>query len=214
MSLREDIARMQAGLIPNIPKNALDTIISTTEKLVKSGIADKAKNVGDTAPPFELKATDDTQVSLDSLLAKGPAVISFYRGSWCPYCNLELKALANVYPELKSNGAELVSISPNLAKVSKVFIQGNPLPFKLLSDAGNHVARDYGLTFNLAEELRPIYKTFGFDIPTDNGDESWEIPIPATYVVSTDGKIVAAYVNADYTTRMEPADILTALDKL
>ncbi len=141
-------------------------------------------------------------------------VISFYRGAWCPYCNLELKALDDAIERIRSSGAELVAISPNTQEKSAQFASENPFKFDLLCDVGNEVARRFGLVFELAEELRPIYKQFGIDIPAHNGDERYEIPIPATYIVHTDGSIVHAFVDADYTKRMEPDEIVAILKKM
>jgi len=214
MSLKSDIAAMQQEMIPNIPEDVLNTMLSATGDMVKSGVAEKAKNRGDKAPSFTLPNVKGDEVSLEKLLKNGPVVISFYRGAWCPYCNLELKALQDAVGKIRELGATLVSISPNLREKSAAFVEQNPFDFDILSDEGNNVARQYGLVITVAEELRPIYDKFGIDIPEHDGSDSYEIPIPATYIVDTGGMIADAYVNADYTTRMEPDDIIERLKTL
>ncbi|RMF69279.1 MAG: AhpC/TSA family protein, partial [Calditrichaeota bacterium] len=208
MSLREDIERMQKETLPGIPAETLQVMRAATEKLVKSGLAERAKRAGDPAPDFSLPNTRGEQVSLNQQLQKGPVVLSFYRGAWCPYCNLELKALDNAVERIRSLGAELFAISPNTQEKSAQFAAENPFKFDLLCDVGNEVARQFGLVFQLADELRPIYEQFGIDLPAYNGDDRYEIPIPATYIMEPNGTIVHAFVDADYTKRMEPDEIV------
>jgi peroxiredoxin len=214
MSLRDDIRKMQEEMIPNIPAETLNTMMAATEELVKSGLAEKAKKTGERAPEFTLKNFKGEEVSSVALLREGPLVISFYRGAWCPYCNLELKAIENVMGEIKKLGANLVAISPNLSEKSSQFVAENPFSFEILSDEGNRVADRFGLVFTLAEELRPIYRGFGIDLTEYDGNDSFTLPIPATYVVDRDGTIVHSFVDADYTKRMEPDEIVEALEKL
>jgi peroxiredoxin len=214
MSLRDDIRKMQEEMIPNIPAETLNTMMTATEELVKSGLVEKAKKTGERAPEFTLKNFKDEEVSSAALLREGPLVISFYRGAWCPYCNLELKAIENVMGEIKKLGATLVAVSPNLSEKSSQFVAENPFSFEILSDEGNSVADRFGLVFTLAEEIRPIYRGFGIDLTEHDGNDSFTLPIPATYVVSRDGTIVHSFVDADYTKRMEPDEIVEALEKL
>jgi len=214
MSLKEEIQSMQDQMLPQIPEPALNAIVAATKRLVQSGIAERAIKAGDPAPHFTLEDTRSETTSLSALLAKGPVVLNFFRGAWCPYCNLELKALDRIMPQLQALGANLVSISPNLRQGLAEFADENPFTFAMLSDVDNHVAKAYGLVFQLAEELRPIYEQFGFDLPALDGNERYELPMPATYIVGRDGMIAHAFVNADYTRRMEPADILATLQGL
>ncbi len=211
MTLAQEISDFQAGFVSQLPAEALATFAAKTEQLVRSGIAEAAIGAGDEIPGFSLPGATGRTVSGAVLLASGPLVISFYRGSWCPYCNLELHALQQIAPEITALGARLVAISPNLPDTSLTSVEKHALTFEVLSDVGNTVARQFGLVFTLDEELRPLYRDFGIDLPGENGDDSYELPIPATYVVRPDGIVAAAYVNADYTRRMEPADILAAL---
>jgi len=213
MKLIDEIRAMQEKSLPQIPVDTLETMMAATKKLVASGIANKALHAGQRAPNFLLINTRGELVSLEALLNKGPLVVNFYRGSWCPYCNLELKSYQNALPAIRGLGANLISISPNLREKSAEFVAENPFTFDILSDEGNSVAREYGLVFALAEELRPIYDQFGINIPELDGDDSYELPIPATYVVDTDGSIIYAFVDADYTKRLEPNDVVEILKK-
>jgi peroxiredoxin len=141
-------------------------------------------------------------------------VVSFYRGGWCPYCNLELRALQNALPEIKQLGAQLVAISPQTPDESLSTAEKNELEFAVLSDIGSATAKAYGIAFDLTEELRPIYSRLGHALPDKNGDDSWILPIPATYVIDKDGIVALAFVDVDYRNRLEPAEIVTAIKTL
>ena len=214
MLLKDEIQKMQEAMLPQIPEDVLKLLFSKIEELVNSGIAERTLTEGDELPQINLPNAVGKSINVNSMLKEGPVVISFYRGAWCPYCNLELKALQQALPEIKALDAQLIAISPNTPDNSISSIEKHGLEFEVLTDAGNKIAKEFRLVFNLAEELRPIYKQFNFDIPKFNGDESWDLPIPATYIVNTDGKIVYAFVNADYTKRMEPTEIISKLKEL
>jgi len=214
MLLKDEIQKMKEEMLPQIPEDVLKLLFSKIEELVNSGIAELTLSEGNEIPQINLPNAVGKTINVNSMLKDGPVVISFYRGAWCPYCNLELKALQNALPEIKSLDAQLIVISPNTPDNSISSIEKHGLEFEVLTDARNKIAKEFRLVFNLAEELRPIYQQFNFDIPKYNGDESWELPIPATYIVNTDGKIVHAFVNADYTKRMEPTEIISKLKEL
>ena len=214
MLLKDEIKKMQEEMLPQIPEDALKLIFGKTEELIKSGIAERALNEGDEIPQINLPNAVGKTIDVNSMLKGGPVVIIFYRGAWCPYCNLELNALQQALPEIKSLDARLIAISPNTPDDSISSIEKHGLEFEVLTDAGNKIAKEFRLVFNLAEELRPIYQQFNFDIPKYNGNDSWELPIPATYIVNTDGRIVHSFVNADYTQRMEPTEIISKLKEL
>jgi peroxiredoxin len=183
-------------------------------ELAASGIAQRALKAGERAPDFRLPDARGGYVRLKDLLTAGPVVLSFYRGGWCPYCNLELRALQQALPDITRLGAKLVAVSPQTPDESLSTAEKNALAFPVLSDAGSSTAKSFGIAFDLAEELRPIYSRFGHALPDKNGDGSWVLPIPATYVINTDGMITLAYVDVDYRNRLEPAEILTALQSL
>ena len=214
MSLQDDIYALQQKSMAKMPPDVLQTMMAATKKLVEGNIVEKAKQIGDAAPAFSLPNMEGETISSKNFLKRGALVINFYRGAWCPYCNLELKALDDVHEQIRENGASLISISPNLPEITRKHYEENPFSFEILSDEGNRVAREYGLVFRLADELIPIYKQFGIKITEFDGNDSYEIPIPATYIVNPAGTIIHAFVNADYTKRMNPEEIITILGKL
>jgi peroxiredoxin len=150
-------------------------------------------------------------VSSAALLADGPLIVSFYRGVWCPYCNLELQALQEALPKFREFGANVVAISPQTASNSRKSVRTKGLEFPILSDAHNNVAAAFGLRFTLPHYLVDLYKQLKNDLPAFNGDDSWTLPMPARYVIARDGTIVYAEVNPDYTQRPEPSDMIPAL---
>jgi len=214
MLLNDEIKKMQGEMLSQIPEDVLKLLLGKTEELINSGIAERTLKEGDEIPQINLPNAVGKTIDVNSLLKDGPVVISFYRGAWCPYCNLELNALQQILPEIKLLDARLIAISPNTPDNSISSIEKHGLEFEVLTDAGNKIAKDFNLVFNLAEELRPIYQQFNFDITKYNGEESWELPIPATFIINTNGKIVHSFVNADYTQRMEPTEILSKLKEL
>ena len=214
MNLTQALADYQAQFLAKRPQEVLAVMRQTTEDLAQSGIVNKALTVGDVIPPIELPNAVGDRISVPHLLGQGPVVISFYRGDWCPYCNLELRALQQVLPEIQGLGAQLVAISPETPDSSLSTQEKNELSFQILSDVGNQVAQAFGLVFTLPEVLRPIYEGFGIDIPAHNGDDTFELPIPATYVVKPDGAIAYAFVNTDYTQRLEPQALIPVLKAL
>jgi peroxiredoxin len=182
-----------------------------TAELVASGQAKRALKAGDAAPEFTLTDPDGKPVSSVELLKRGPLVISFYRGVWCPYCNLELTALEEALPSFQAEGANLVAISPQNAVNSRKSVRNNKLNFPILSDTHNDVAAAFGIRFALPDYLIELYKSLKNDLPAFNGDDSWTLPMPARYVVGQDGTILYAEVNPDYTHRPEPQDMLRVL---
>ncbi len=213
-TLAEQTQETVEAFIGGLTADVQQTVGEVFERLLNSNITDQAKSIGDIAPDFALPNVSGGQTRLSELLANGPVVISFYRGGWCPFCNLEFKALHDKLPEIKALGATLVGISPETLAVSKQTVLDHQLEFEVLSDEANHVARDYGLVMVVDEAIRPHYEQWGIDIPAANGDDTFELPVPATYVIDRDGVIRAAHVDKDYTRRMEPADIITALKAL
>jgi peroxiredoxin len=208
-------ADFEAGRFPLKPsKEALETMHRATAELIETGQAQRARKAGDTAPQFTLKDPEGNDVSSRDLLARGPLVVSFYRGVWCPYCNLELQALQMALPDISARGANLVAISPQTAPNSRKSQRENKLSFPILSDVRSEVADAFGIRFALPEKLVELYKTFKNDLPTFNDDPSWVLPMPARYVIGTDGVIAYAEINPDYTRRPDPSELLPLLDRL
>lgn len=213
-TLAEQTQETVEAFIGGLPEEVQQTVGGVMQRLMSSNITDNASNVGDKAPEFRLPNVKGGDTTLSELLESGPVVLSFYRGGWCPFCNLEFKALHDKLPDIQALGATLVGISPEALVVSQQTAQDNALEFEVLSDEGNRVARDYGLVMIVDEAIRPHYMQWGIDIPGANGDETFELPVPATYVIDQSGVIRAAHVDKDYTKRMEPADIVAALRAL
>jgi peroxiredoxin len=184
-----------------------------TDEIAASGIAKRVRKSG-AAPEFKLKDAGGVDVSLAALRKSGPVVLSFYRGVWCPYCNLDLKELELTAPAIKAAGATLVAITPQLPVNSRKSIAEHRLSFPILSDPGNAVAAEFGLRYRLPDYLIELYKQFGVDLPTINGDDSWTLPIPARFVIDRQGEIRHAEADPDYTQRPEPSDLLPVLQGL
>ncbi len=212
--LAQEIENLQGNLLQQIPEPVLRDLLAATERLTGTGIAQHALQVGAEIPHFALPDALGEQVASEALLRSGPLVISFYRGGWCPDCNLELVALKRALPRIEACGAKLVAISPETPDHSLSTREKHGLAFALLSDRGNDVARKFGLVFALEEGIRKHYAEFGFALPEHNGDESWELPVPATFVVGADGRIAWSFVEADYTKRAEPEAVVRALEAL
>jgi peroxiredoxin len=182
--------------------------------LAASGQADRALAVGARAPRFTLPAAIGHPVALDRLLAGGPVVLTFYRGAWCPYCNIAVRALRQHHGAIAARGARLVAVSPQIPGESLALIDKHELSFDILTDIGSDTAKQYGLAFDLPEDLAALYDQFGFEMQRVNGGHPRTLPLPATYVLDREGIIRWAFVDTDYTKRAEPADILAALDAL
>jgi peroxiredoxin len=216
MSLQEKLdafkADFKAGKAPYFAPPEIHPVMErATAELIASGQARRALKAGDVAPEFTLDNPDGEPVSSAQLLERGALVISFYRGVWCPYCNLELQALEDALAAFKEQGAELVAISPQNAVNSRKSIRTNQLSFPILSDSHNDVAAAFGIRFALPDYLVDLYKNLKNDLPAFNGDQSWTLPMPARYVIGQDGTILYAEVNPDYTHRPEAEDMLPVL---
>jgi peroxiredoxin len=208
-------ADFEGGKLPIKPSpEALDMMHRGTAELVASGQALHAKKAGDKAPEFTLNDPDGRPVSSLALLAKGPLIVSFYRGVWCPYCNLELRALQAALPEIEARGAGLVAISPQTTLNSRKSQRENKLAFPILSDEKSRVAASYGLRYSLPDYLIGVYKGFKADLPAFNDDPAWVLPMPARFVIGIDGTIAYAEVNSDYTQRPDPSELLPVIDRL
>lgn len=207
-------ADFEAGKPPyNVPYSVIETMHRATAELIGSGAARKALKAGDRAPAFTLNDPEGKPVSSAELLRQGPLVLTFYRGVWCPYCNMELQALQAALPDIQGAGASLVAISPQVAANSRKSVRQSALTFPILSDTHNDVAAAFGLRFEMQSYLIELYKSLQNDLPSFNGDPSWTLPMPARYVIAPDGIIVYAEVNPDYTRRPEPSDMLPAIRK-
>ena len=209
--LRSQIEELERSLPPLAPEQSL-LLEKAAKELALSGITDQVLRAGRQAPDFMLPNAVGRPVSLDKALESGPVVITFYRGIWCPYCSLQLRAYQKILPEILRLGATLQAISPQSPDKTQATLLKNFLQYEVLSDLGNVVARQYGLVYQVPEWVRSIYLSFGTDLPAFNGDSSWELPIPGTFVIGAGRRILLAYADSDPRNRLEPGTILEALE--
>jgi peroxiredoxin len=196
------------------PPAAVEALHRSTDELIASGAQDRALKTGDLAPEFILPDVDGNPASSKALLAKGPLVVTFYRGVWCPYCNFDLSALEEARLEIQSRGASLVAISEQTAPNSRKSQRQNGLGFPILVDHAGEIAAQFGVRWTLPNYLREVHKMLGADLTQFNGEDSWTLPMPARYVIAQDGTIAYAEVNADYTRRPEPSAVFPVLEQL
>ncbi len=204
--LEFELERMREAAVSRLtPERA--AIQAEARSEIERQVAGRALAAGATAPDFTLRAAPDGRViSLSQLLAKGPVVVSFYRGQWCPYCNVELRAFQLRYPDFRALGAEVLFIGPETEDNALNMVEKTETTIPVLFDLDGSVMDAYGLTFEVPESLRPGYERFGL-----NPGTGWKLPVPATYLIGQDGVILAGAAVADYRYRMEPDDLLDAL---
>ncbi len=195
-----------------IPKPVLTIMDAEISRLAASNLAARALKVGNAAPDFILPDVHGEPVRLRALLDKGPVVVVFYRGGWCPYCNLHLRDFQRRLQEFRELGAAVVAISPQLPDNSLSTREKDELTFPVLSDVGNKVARQFGIVFELSDALVELYRKFGHALEDFNGaDGSRELPVPATFLLDGEGAIRLAHVDVDYTRRIDPDDVIETL---
>jgi peroxiredoxin len=211
LPLQEQLESLTAKLKALVPAERLKIIEHAIQQLKNPDLMADALQPGDPAPQFELPDGNSEIWRSEDLLSKGPVVIVFYRGRWCAYCNAQLAALQEVHKQIAAAGASLVAISPQTQKHTYMTRDMHKLRFPLLSDVGNQVARKFGLVYRLSPELQAMYESIYTKLPGYNGDQSWELPLAATYIVQPDGIISYARVDADWRQRSEPEEILKAL---
>ncbi len=214
MGLEQQLDEFKEPFLRTAPAGRPALYEAKIEELRTRFALEAAAGLGSIAPDFRLPDVKGNLVSLSDLLRDGPVVVTFYRGGWCPYCNIQLRAYQATLPQMATLGARLVAISPQLPDQSLSTAQAAELTFHVLSDVGNQTARRFGLVYALPEELRAALASNNKALPGINGDESWELPVPATYVIARDGRIVLAYIEVNYRKRLGPEAILDALRPL
>ena len=180
-------------------------------ELNEKKFAGNSLSVATKAPVFQLQNQNAKPVSSADLLAKGRLVICFIRGRWCPFCVGQLEAMNLILPQIQRDGASLIAVSPQTVSQSFFMADQHKLRFPLLSDPENHVARQFGLVYRVPDYQQAVYRRVFINLPFTNGDGSWELPVPATYILNRNGSVLFSSVNADYTERPEPAEILSQL---
>ena len=214
-TLQDQITAMQQHAKTLLPAPIMAAFLADATAMSQSAeLTAHALREGAPAPRFTLPNALGQPVALDKLLAQGPVVVTFYRGAWCPYCNVQLKAYQDHLAEMQALGASLVAISPQSPDGALTMREKHDLQFEVLSDAGNVVARQFGLVFTVAAGIQEVSLQVGSDLTKANADGTWDLPVPATYVLDRAGIIRLAYVEGDYTQRLEPARIVAALRAL
>jgi peroxiredoxin len=214
MRLQSQLDSLTAKLRAMVPAERLATVDRAAEALVHADLAAHALQPGDKAPLFELPDGDGMLWRSEELIRSGPLVIVFYRGRWCAYCNAQLAALQEVHKQIADAGASLVAISPQTQKHSYMTRDMHRLRFPVLSDAGNHGARKFGLVYRLPDDLKTLYEGIMTKLPGYNGDQSWELPLAATYIVRKDGIVFWAKIDADWRHRPEPEETLAVIRRV
>jgi peroxiredoxin len=210
-TLTQQLADYQAGFKQRAPAERVAMMESATAHLRATGIESTALQVGAELPALALPDAMGQPVNLKALNATGPLVIVFYRGGWCPYCNLELREWQRLLPQVRALGATLVAISPQTPDNSLSTAEKNELAFPVLSDSSLAAALAFGIAFTLSPELVALYSQVGNDLPTLNGNGQWVLPVPATYLIDATGHVALAHVEVDYRERAEPLQVLEAL---
>ena len=213
-SLRQIYAERKQLISKYVPEEIQAIHARAVTELEQSGISMRALQRGNKAPDFSLPDHTGNVIHTSRLLREGRVIICFFRGRWCPFCVGQLEAMNTAYEDIQKLGASLIAVLPQTAHQSSLMADQHRLHFPLLCDAGNNVARQFGLAYRVPEYQQEVYRRVFVNLPFVNGDASWELPIPATYVVDRDGTVLYSFINPDYTERPEPADILHFLSQL
>ncbi len=202
-TLAQQIDELNKNLTQQVPPEVLTSFGQSIEDVKKLQLEDHCIKVGDTFPNFQLKNTTNQVIELNDLLQKGPIIISFFRGSWCPYCNLELRALQQKLSELEAKKVTLIAISPQLSSYSATLKKTLHLDFELLTDQDNHLAKQIGINFELQDYVSPIYQNLGIDLAVYNGNTQQELPIPAVFTLDSTGRVTYKFVDSNYMNRID-----------
>lgn len=213
MGLQQQLGELTAKLQAMVPAERLAVVQSAMDEIRTSGAGAHALKAGDPSTMFELPDGDGMIWRSEDLLRSGPLVVVFYRGRWCAYCNTQLAALQEIHGAIAAAGASLIAISPQTQKHSYMTRDMHKLRFPVLSDAGNQMARQFGLAYRVPPALQAIYESIFTKLPGYNGDASWELPVAATYIIRPDGTISYARVDTDWRQRPDPQEILAALSQ-
>jgi len=209
--LREIYSERKALIAKYVPAETQKIHAQAVAELKRRNLAANILPVGAKAPQFELQDHDGKLVGSSDLIAKGRLVLCFIRGRWCPFCVGQMEAVNMIMPQITQAGAVLVAISPQTVKQSYFMHDQHKLRFPLLSDSGNQVSRQFGLTYRVPAAQEAVYRKAFVNLPFANGDDSWELPIPAIFILGRDGAILYASANEDYTERPEPSQVLTLI---
>lgn len=214
MSLQKRLDTLKKEFTANVPQDMLDVMNLETDKLIASDIVENAIKTGQHLPDGLLTAAKGQQVDIDQIIDGKPLVISFYRGGWCPYCNLELQGLQEIASKVQALGANIIAMTPESVAHAQETKEKNGVSFDIYSDQGSEYAKALGLVFTLPKSLQEIYLTFGIDVEKHNGESKFELPIPTTLIVKPNREVVYIFADGDYTKRSEPSKLLDVLSGL
>lgn len=214
MPLQDELDAVRARCYESTPQYISRVRQEAILDLVSSGMAERAVRAGDYAPHFRLREPSGKTISSASLLDRGPVLVLFYRGRWCPYCNVDLHAVEAVAQDLRATGASIVAVSPQTMSESGATERAQNLSFPSLVDTGGRVARAFGLRWKLSQKLRAAELETGLDLATVNGEPSWTLAMPARYVIGSDGIVEYADISADYTRRGDPTELFPVLSHI
>lgn len=210
-TLREELDERRLNMRRFVPKATQAINDRAVEELRASALAQRALKVGDRAPSFTLPDVNGKPVSSAELLQQGPLIVTFLRGRWCPFCCATVEAWQERLPAVKARGANFVAVSPMTSKQADFMRDQHKLMFPILSDGGNRVATEFGVAYTLPEYQQELFKTVFINLPFINGDESWTLPLPATFAISPKGVVTFSFSDPDYSLRAEPAEVLLSL---
>lgn len=214
MTLQQELMKFRSEFLAKFPPEKAAIMSAATDALEIDLSRRDLLSVGDIAPDFSLPNASGEVVTLTELLQNGPVILTFYRGGWCPYCNLELRAYQQRLPAITSAGARLVAISPQAPDDSLNTSEKNNLEFDVLIDANLHIAQAYKLAFTLLDSLSALYDELGHSLPEINDEDDWRLPIPGTFVIDTNSTIALAFADADYRNRLEPDEAIDLVKRL
>ena len=215
MTFQEKLAAKKKSVEGNLSPSFVKIMHRATKELQRSGIEKRVIKVGEHMPSFELEDQNGVVQSSVNALKEGPLVITFYRGFWCPYCNIDLANLNHYVPKFEELGAKMFTISPEKSEYSRKIIAMQRLNFDILWDESNQLAEQVGLKFNLPKDLKELYRDkFSINLKLYHGDDQWALPMPARFLIDQEGVIRYAECSADYTKRPDPDDLLKVLEDM
>jgi peroxiredoxin len=211
-SLQQSLDAYREGWATRVGDEISTLFANDINDLRSSGILERASKRGDQFPrAAKLLDAHSKAFDISDVLDRGPAIVTFYRGGWCPYCNLELRAYQALLPEIEAASASLIAISPELPDHSLTTAEKNDLAYPVLSDVNGELADALGIRFELSDNVRPYYEKAGHNLPERNGSGTWALPIPATFVIAKGGEVIATFIDPDYRKRTDPRVALNAL---
>ena len=214
MDLQKELNAVEQMVREKTPPHVMPTIEASIHAVKESGLESRALQPGESITDFELPNATGVMVKSIELRTHGPLLVVFYRGAWCPFCNLALQALQERHSEIANRGVTLVAISPQTPDHSLSLQEKHSLRFVVLSDIGNKVAQQFGIVFEVDRDLKVVQEQFGVDIPSFNGEHSFQLPVPSAFLVSKEGKVLEPFVEVNYMKRLAPETAIAWIDKI